>query len=173
MHSDKGMGNGGCRLVARPGRLRASLCRDPMGDRTRSFRSSGLRLLLRLLSVVAALFVLSVSDRASATTRPPGDLPVPMCGDHNESIAAPPIFRATESGSLRALPCQAPDQLGQGQSAPKTPERVVVQQRPERVLAFGALSVVQSASSRVSIASATRAPERPAFVGTPFRPPCA
>lgn len=143
-----------------------------MGDRTRSFRSSGLRLLLRLLSVVAALFVLSVSNRASAATRL-GDLPVPMCGDHNESIAAPPIFRASESGSLRALPCHAPDQLGQGPSAPIAPERVVVQQRPESVLAFGVLSVVQSASSRVSIASASRAPKRPGFVGTPFRPPCA
>jgi hypothetical protein len=144
-----------------------------MGDRTHSLRSSGLRLLLRLLSVVAALVVLSVSGRASAATRLPTDLPVPMCGDHNESIAAPPIFRATESGSLRALPCHAPDQLGQSPSAPMAPERVVVQQRPESVLAFAALSIVQSASSRVSIASASQAPERPGFVGTPFRPPCA
>jgi hypothetical protein len=144
-----------------------------MGDRTHSLSSSGLRLLLRLLSVLAALFVLSLSSRASAATRLPGDLPVPMCGDHNESIAAPPIFRSTESGSLRALPCHAPDQLGQGQSAPIAPERVVVQQRPESVIAFGALGVVQSASSRVSIAGASRAPERPGFVGTPFRPPCA
>jgi FtsH-binding integral membrane protein len=39
--------------------------------------------------------------------------------------------------------------------------------------AFGALSITQSASSRVSIASASQAPERPGFVGTPFRPPCA
>ncbi len=140
-----------------------------MGDRTRSLRSSGLRLLLRLLSVVAALVVLSVSGRAAAATR---DLPVPMCGEHNESIAAPPIFRASESGTLRALPCHAPDQLGQGQSAPMAPERVVVQQRPESVLAFGTLAVVQSASSRISIASASRALERPGFVGTLFRPPC-
>jgi hypothetical protein len=140
-----------------------------MGDRSRSHSSSGLRLLVRLLSVVAALFVLSVSGRAAAAT---ANAAVGMCGDHNESIAAPPIFRATESGSLRALPCHAPDQLGQGPSAPITPERVVVQQRPESVLAFAALSILQSASSRVSIASASRAPERPGFVGTPFRPPC-
>jgi len=144
-----------------------------MGDRSHSPSSSGLRLLLRLLSVVAALLVLSVSARASAATRPAGDQPVPMCGDHNESIAAPPIFRASVSGSLRALPCQAPDRLGQSPSAPMAPERVVVQQRPEKVLAFGLLGIVQSASSRISIASASRALERPGFAGTPFRPPCA
>ena len=140
-----------------------------MGDRPRTFCSSGLRLLLRLLSVVAALFVLSISGRAAAAT----NAAVPMCGDHNESIAAPPIFRATESGSLRALPCHAPDQLGVSQSAPMAPERVVVQQRPERVLAFGALGITQSACSRAPIASVSPALERPGFVGTPFRPPCA
>ena len=140
-----------------------------MGDRPRTFCSSGLHLLLRLMSVVAALLVLSISGRAAAAT----NAAVPMCGDHNESIAAPPIFRATESGSLRALPCHAPDQLGVSQSAPMAPERVIVQQRPERVLAFGALSVAQSACSRSSIARASWALERPGFVGTPFRPPCA
>jgi hypothetical protein len=140
-----------------------------MGDRTRSRRSSGLRLLLRLLSVVAALFVLSVSSRASAA----GNAPVPMCGDHNESVAAPPIFRGVRSDSLRALPCQAPDQLGESPSAPMAPERVIVHERPERVLGFGSLRVTHSASSRISIASASQALERPGFVGTPFRPPCA
>jgi hypothetical protein len=54
-----------------------------------------------------------------------------------------------------------------------TPERLTVHQRPEQVVAFGSLSITQSGSSRVSIASASRAPERPGFVGTPFRPPCA
>ena len=126
-------------------------------------------MLLRLLSVVAALFVLSISGRAAAAT----NAAVPMCGDHNESIAAPPIFRATESGSLRALPCHAPDQLGVSQSAPVAPERVIVQQRPERVLAFGALSITQCACSRAPIARVSPALERPGFVGTPFRPPCA
>jgi len=141
-----------------------------MGDRSRSHSSSGLRLLVRLVSVVAALFVLSVSGRAAAAT---ANAAVGMCGDRNESIAAPPIFRATESGILRALPCQAPDELGLGRTAPMTPERLTVHQRPEQVVAFGALSITQSGSSRVSIASASRAPERPGFVGTPFRPPCA
>lgn len=140
-----------------------------MGDRPRTVCSSGLRLLLRLMSVVAALFVLSISGRAAAAT----NAAVPMCGDNNESIAAPPIFRATESGSLRALPCHAPEQLGVSQSAPRAPQRVIVQQRPESVLAFGALSVTQSACSRTPIASASAVLERPGFVGTPFRPPCA
>jgi|GEM_PF-4108756 len=141
-----------------------------MGDRSRFHSSSGLRLLVRLVSVVAALFVLSVSGRAVAAT---ANAAVGMCGDHNESIAAPPIFRATESGILRALPCHAPDELGLSRTAPMAPERVTVHQRPEQVVAFGALRVTQSASSRVSIASASQAPERPGFVGTPFRPPCA
>ena len=139
-----------------------------MGDRTRSIRSSGLRLLLRLLSVVAALFVLSVSGRAAAAT----NTAVPMCGDHNESVAAPPIFRGVRADSLRALPCHAPDELGVGQRAPLAPERVIVHERPERVLGFGALRIAHSASSRISIASASQALERPGFVGTLFRPPC-
>ena len=139
-----------------------------MGDRTRSFRSSGLRLLVRLLSVVAALFVLSLSSRASAAT----NAPVPMCGDHNESVAAPPIFRGVRADSLRALPCHAPDQLGASPNAPLAPERVIVHERAERVLGFGSLRIAQSASSRISIASASQALERPGFVGTLFRPPC-
>jgi hypothetical protein len=138
-----------------------------MGIRPHAISSSGLRLLLRLLSVVAALFVLSVSGRAAAAT----NAAVPMCGNHNESIAAPPIFRASETGSLRALPCHAPDQLGMSPDAPITPERVVVQERPEKVLGFGVLRLAQSESSRVSIASAGQTLQRPAFVGTPFRPP--
>jgi hypothetical protein len=144
-----------------------------MGDSSRSLSSSGLRLLLRLVSVLAALLVLSVSSRASAASRPGTDKPVPMCGDHNESVAAPPIFRGSHDTALRAGPCQAPDELGTTRGAPLSPERVIVQPRPERVLAFGALSVAQSASSRVSIDSASRAPKRPGFVGTLFRPPCA
>jgi len=130
-------------------------------------------LLLRLVSVLAALCVLSVSGRAAAAGRLHTDKPVPMCGDHNESIAAPPSFRSSHDTSLRALPCHAPDQLGSTRGAPPAPERVVVQQRSERALGFGALSVTRSTSSRVSIASASRAPQRPGFVGTPFRPPCA
>lgn len=139
-----------------------------MGDRTRSLRSSGLRLLLRLLSIVAALFVLSVSGRAAAAS----NAPVPMCGDHNESVAAPPIFRGARTDGLRALPCHAPGQLGASPSVPMAPERVVVHERPERVLGFGSLRIAQSESSLVSIASASQALERPGFVGTLFRPPC-
>jgi hypothetical protein len=125
-----------------------------------------------MLSVVAALFVLSVSGRAAAATgQLPSDAAVPMCGEHNDSIEAPPIFRGVAGGTLRALPCHAPDQLGVGQNAPSAPKPLVVFERPERVLAFGTLGITQSACSRVSIASASRALERPGFVGTPFRPP--
>ncbi len=139
-----------------------------MGDVSRPpLRSSGLRLLLRLLSVLAALVVLSVSSRGSASV---GSNAVPMCGDHNESIAAPPIFRAHDQGSIIASPCHWSG-IEVGRSAPLAPERVVVQQSPERVLAFSSLSARQSPSRRLSIARAEAALERPGFVGELLRPP--
>jgi hypothetical protein len=138
-----------------------------MGDRSRFSRSSGLRLLLRLLSVVASLFVLSVTQRAFAATT--GSTPVPMCGEHNESIEAPPIFRPTASGELRN--CQAPDQLERGQQAPLAPERVLVPERPERALGFASLFIVQAESARLHIDAAAQLPVQNAFVATPFRPP--
>ena len=138
-----------------------------MGDRSRSLSSSGLRLLLRLVSVVAALFVLSVSGRAAAATLPS----VPMCGEHNESVAAPPIFRAIDSGSIRALPCHSPMELGVSPTTPASPERVIVYETPERVLAWSSLGVAEGEASRISIAIAATALSRPGFVGTPFRPP--
>src|SRR4051794_6325284 len=111
-----------------------------MGDRSYSPRSSGLRLLVRLVSVVAALFVLSVTGRASAAA----NLAVPMCGDHNESVAAPPIFRgANDGGSIRATRCHTPDAFGVAPSSPAAPERVIVYQRTERVLGFNVLSVAE------------------------------
>jgi hypothetical protein len=138
-----------------------------MGDRSRSLSSSGLRLLLRLVSVVAALFVLSVSGRVAAATLPA----VPMCGEHNESVAAPPIFRAADSGSIRAVPCHSSTQLGVSPSVPAAPERVIVYETPERMLAFNDLRVGDGQSSRISIGIAASALERPGFFGTPFRPP--
>ena len=137
-----------------------------LGDRLHFRRSSGLHLLLRLLSVVAALLVLCVSSRASAA----GNQAVPMCGDRNESIAAPPIFRAYQAGSITASPCHS-DELQVGSSAPLAPERIVIQERPERVLGFGSLLIAQSQSSLVSIAGASTAPELPGFVDSLFRPP--
>jgi hypothetical protein len=140
-----------------------------MGDRSpSSLRSSGLRLLLRLLSVVAALAVLSVSGRASAATNP--NPVVPMCGDRNESIAAPPIFRAHDSGSIVALPCHS-DELHLGKTTPLAPERSVIQERPERVLGFATLRLAQSESCRLSVEQAVRALERPGFVSALLRPP--
>ena len=138
-----------------------------MGDSPRSLRSSGLRVLLRLLSVVAALIVLSVSSRAAATPLPA----VPMCGEHNESIAAPPIFRAADASSLQAMPCQGGDQFGADPGAPQAPERAIVWERPERILPFSALFVAQSESSRLRVPETGVALERPGFGRAPFHPP--
>ncbi|HYQ16575.1 MAG TPA: hypothetical protein VEQ58_12480 [Polyangiaceae bacterium] len=137
-----------------------------MGDRTHS-SSSGLRLLVRLLSAVAMLTVLCVSGRAAAS---PLTGAVPMCGEHNESVAAPPIFVAQGDAAINALPCHS-SELAVDHGAPAAPERVIVYERPERVLGFGALLVAQSECSRLPVVSASRAPLRPGFVSSPFRPP--
>jgi hypothetical protein len=140
-----------------------------MGDPLHTpLRSSGLRLLLRLVSVVAALVVLSVSARASAASNP--NPVVPMCGEHNESVAAPPIFRAHDPGSIVQSPCQS-EELRIGQTAPFSPERIVIQDRPERVLGFGSLCLAQRASGRLSVERAARVLERPGFVSALLRPP--
>jgi hypothetical protein len=131
-------------------------------------RSSGLRLLLRLVSVVAALFVLSVSGRASAASSP--NPVVPMCGERNESVAAPPIFRAHDPGSIVQSPCQS-EELRIGKTAPLSPERIVIQERAERVLGFASLHLAQSASLRLSVERAARALDRPGFVSALLRPP--
>jgi hypothetical protein len=131
-------------------------------------RSSGLRMLLRLMSVVAALVVLSVSGRASAASNP--NPVVPMCGEGNESVAAPPIFRAHDPGSIVHSPCQL-EELRTGKTAPFSPERIVIQDRPERVLGFGSLCLAQSASGRLSVERGARALERPGFVSALLRPP--
>jgi hypothetical protein len=137
-----------------------------MGHSSRLHRSSGLLLLSRLASLVAALAVLCVTSSASAAPNPA----VPMCGERGESIVAPPIFRAYEPAIAVAAPCQK-DALVAGHSAPLTPERIVVQERPERVLGFSALGITQSESSRLSIASAAGELERPGFGESLFRPP--
>lgn len=139
-----------------------------MGDISRSASSSGLRLLVRLVSVVAALVVLSVTQRASAATL----VVAGMCGERGETIAAPPIFRAVnDDGSITQLPCHGPSELSAGQSAPLTPERVIVYERPERVLGFASLFLAQTESARLPVAAASRSRVRPGFVDTLFRPP--
>lgn len=138
-----------------------------MGDRP-SFSSSGLRLLVRLLSAVAMLLVLSVSGRAAAT---PLTGTVPMCGEHNESIAAPPIFRALDDASIDTLPCQPRDLLGAGQSTPVAPERALVHERPERVMGSAGLHVAASAVLRLPVSNPLRELSRPGFASSPFRPP--
>ena len=140
-----------------------------MGDVSRpSFASSGLRLLCRLVSVLAALVVLSVSSRAAAATS--ANPVVPMCGDRNESIAAPPIFRQHDPGSIIALPCHS-QELEVGSTVPFSPERIVIQDRPERVLAFASLCLDPSLCARLSIEAAAPALERPGFVNALLRPP--
>jgi hypothetical protein len=136
-----------------------------MGDRPRTSRSSGLRLLLRMLSLVLALLVLCVTGRATAATSA-----VPMCGERNESVAAPPIFRAYQPGQIVASPCYS-NELELGQSSPLAPERIVVQERPERVLGFAALLLGEGCSTLLGIARKLEEPARPGFVESPFRPP--
>ena len=138
-----------------------------MGDRPHS-RSSGLHLLVRLLSAVAMLTVLCVSGRAAAT---PLTGTVPMCGEHNESIGAPPIFRALDDASISALPCQLASELGVGQSAPAAPERVIVYERPERVLGSAGLHIAARASTLLPVDNARTPPPRPGFIASLFRPP--
>jgi hypothetical protein len=127
--------------------------------------SSGLRLLMRLASLVAALLVLCVSQRASAAT-----LAVGMCGERNESIAAPPIFRAHEPGSIVAAPCQ-PDVIGAGKSAPAAPERIVIEQRPERALAASQLWLARPSGERLCIDADVEILKHPGFGTSLFRPP--
>ena len=137
-----------------------------MGERPLS-SSSGLRLLVRLLSAVAMLTVLCVSGRAAAT---PLSGTVPMCGEHNESVAAPPIFRALDDAAISA-PCHPQSELGVGSGAPTPPERVMVYERPERVLGSAGLHVAEDASTRLPLDGARAARPRPGFGASPFRPP--
>lgn len=138
-----------------------------MGNRPHS-SSSGLRLLIRLLSAVAMLTVLCVSHRASAA---PLTGLVPMCGERNESIGAPPIFRALGDAAINALPCQSPLELAVGQSAPPAPERLTVYERPDRVSGFAALHIPSSGLSRLPIRAAEAKLLRPGFTASLYRPP--
>lgn len=138
-----------------------------MGDVSRSLRSSELRLLLRLVSVVAALVVLCVTQRASAAM-----VAVGMCGERGETIEAPPIFRAVnDDGTISQLPCRGPNDALTDQGAPLAPERVVVWERPERVLGFDSLFIAQSEASRIPVTAAARSATSAAFVNALFRPP--
>lgn len=126
-----------------------------------------MKLLVRLTSLVAALFVLSVSGRAAASLRA-----VPMCGERNESIAAPPPFRAQlGEGRIAAAPCALPDGLNVGKSAPLSPERTLVPDRPERVLSFAALAITRGEGTRSQIDPPAAAQELPGHASGVFRPP--
>ncbi|HYJ11850.1 MAG TPA: hypothetical protein VEX18_22655 [Polyangiaceae bacterium] len=114
---------------------------------------------------MAALFVLCATGRAAAA-----NIAVPMCGEHNESIAAPPIFRAYEAGSIVASPCHS-EQVKAGRSSAPAPERLVVQERPERALSFSALRLSQQVDARLPIASGSSSLQRPGFARSLDRPP--
>jgi hypothetical protein len=138
-----------------------------MGDRSHS-RSSGLPLIIRLLSVVAMLTVLCVSHRASAA---PLLGTAPMCGERNESVAAPPIFRALDDSAIDVSPCQASSDLVTGQSAPRAPDRVIVHERPERVLGSAGLYVAEGASTLLQVDECSAALPRAGFAEALYRPP--
>jgi len=115
---------------------------------------------------MAALLVLSWSERASAAARPS----IPMCGERNESVAAPPIFRAQGSASISAGPCHS-DELRLGKSLPLAPELRVVPDKPERVLSLAALGLARSAGMRLSVPPRTEVHDLPGHPGLVFRPP--
>lgn len=137
-----------------------------MGDRSHFHSSTGLRLLARLVSLLAALLVLSLSGRAMAA----GPTTVPMCGERNESVAAPPIFWAHDSGSLSAGPCH-PDKLQLGHQLPPAPERSVLPSRTERALHVATLGITRSAGTRLAIAASAEVDALPGHAGLLFRPP--
>ncbi|RYZ03007.1 MAG: hypothetical protein EOO73_29230 [Myxococcales bacterium] len=76
-----------------------------------------------------------------------------------------------DDGTISQLPCRGPADTFTSQGAPLAPERVVVWERPERVLGFGSLLVAQTESARVPVSASRRALVRPGFVATLFRPP--
>jgi hypothetical protein len=128
--------------------------------------SRPLRALLRLLSLAAAALVLGVSvPAAAADTRA-----VPMCGEHNESVAAPPTFRSQNVGSI-AAPCKQLPSFDHAAPSAPAPERVAVPDRPERALPSGALYLALGASKRIGILAAERAVSSTAHARLPYRPP--
>lgn len=114
------------------------------------------------------LTVLCVSSRAAAA---PLTGTVPMCGERNESIAAPPIFRAVDDAAIDARPCHGPLDLAFEHGAPPAPERVMVHQRPERVLGTAGLHVAESAGTRLPVLAEGAALPRPGFAQALYRPP--
>lgn len=64
-----------------------------------------------------ATLVLLLSPAAFATTL------VPMCGEHAETIAAPPPMRASSDAEITSPPCKAPFELLSSSNEPaRTPE---------------------------------------------------
>jgi len=99
---------------------------------------------------------------------------VPMCGEHAETIAAPPIHRAAHTTILRATPCAAEsDGLALGAlPEPVRPERVPPLESIPRVLPVWYDLSPRPASGRLAHDTA-RSGERSGFPRAIERPPCA
>jgi hypothetical protein len=68
---------------------------------------------VRLMACLAALWVLFGAPFAHAATR------VPMCGEHAQTVIAPPIARSASGASLRAGPCEKSAISGFSAGAPE------------------------------------------------------
>jgi hypothetical protein len=70
-----------------------------------------------LFGCLMATLVLLLSPAAFATTL------VPMCGEHAETVAAPPPMRASSEAEITGPPCATPQELLEGSRAPaRTPD---------------------------------------------------
>jgi hypothetical protein len=81
------------------------------------------------MACLAALWVLFGAPFANAVTR------VPMCGEHAQTVIAPPISRAASDASARAVPCEkravsgltagAPERQQESAAAPELVPRML------------------------------------------------
>ena len=81
-------------------------------------RGSGprLRALVRVATLVSALWVVFGTSLAHAATW------VPMCGEHAQTVIAPPISRGASSATLRAGACEERGPLELTSGAPERPK---------------------------------------------------
>jgi hypothetical protein len=97
----------------------------------------------------------------------------PMCGEHAESIAAPPIGTPTSTASLHAeRPCSALT-LMLDQSAPdrQAPQKVTIEPAPDRVLPVLSAFVACPVLARLPAPSAETLPAPQRRLPSVYRPP--
>jgi len=99
---------------------------------------------------------------------------VPMCGEHAQTIAAPPVQRDARSTVLRAAPCaDANDQLAaRTLPDPTAPERAAALDSVPRMPPVWHSLPPLPASGR-GLCASVRSGERPGHVQPIERPPCA